>query len=106
MSAGAVLAAAMFLAAAIAGYGAKISAENYDKIANGMQEDRVAGILGIPSESRNTTVKLQEGTFTSTISKWRNDKGTILVEFLNGDETALPAGNGTEVEPQLPTAKI
>ena len=69
----------------LCGCGPHVSAENYDKIANGMREDRVAGILGIASESRNTTVKLPEGTFTSTVSKWRNDKGTILVEFLNGE---------------------
>jgi hypothetical protein len=85
MSAWAALAAALALAAAASGCGPKVSAENYDKIANGMKEDRVAGILAIASESRNTTVKVPEGTFTSTISKLRNDKGTILVEFLNGE---------------------
>lgn len=85
VSARAARVAALVLAAAVSGCGPKVSAENYDKIANGMKEDRVAGILGIASESRNATVKLPEGTFTSTLSKWRNDKGTILVEFLNSE---------------------
>ena len=85
MSARAAFTAALLLVAVLSGCGPKVSAENYDKITDGMKEDQVARILGIASESRNTTVKLPEGTFTSTISKWRNDKGTILVEFLNGE---------------------
>jgi hypothetical protein len=78
------LAAALAIAVALSGCGPKVSRENYDKIASGMKEDQVSSILGIASESRSTTVKLPE-SFTSTISKWRNDKGTILVEFLNGE---------------------
>ncbi len=94
-SAHAALAGALLLVAAISGCGPKVSAVNYDKIANGMKEDQVSGILGIPTESRNTSVKLPQGTFTGTVSKWRNDKGTIQVEFLNGEvqaKTYFPPG--------------
>ena len=37
------------------------------------------------SESRSSAVKVEETVFTSTESKWRNDKGTIVVLFLNGE---------------------
>lgn len=65
--------------------GSKVTAENYDKIVKGMREDKVAGILGIASEARNSSMKIEGATFTSTESKWRSDKGTIVVYFQNGE---------------------
>jgi hypothetical protein len=79
------LLATLILPLALTACGAKISAENYDKIVNGMAEDKVAGILGIASESRNASMTIEGTTFTSTESKWRSDKGTIVVYFQNGE---------------------
>ena len=72
-------------AAALAACGPRISAENYERIAKGMSEQKVGDILGMPSESRNTTVRAQDANFTSTQSTWRNDKGTVVVVFFNGE---------------------
>ncbi len=85
ISASRALASALFLMLALYGCGPKVSAENYDRITNGMQEDKVSSILGIASESRNATAGVEGQTFTSMQSKWRNDKGTIVVVFLNGE---------------------
>jgi hypothetical protein len=79
---------AFILTLALAGCGPKISPENFDKIVKGMKEDHVAKILGIASESRNSAVKVEGTTFTSTQSKWRNDKGTIVVLFQDGEVQA------------------
>jgi len=92
---------ALLMTLALCACGSKVSAENYDKIVKGMQEDKVASILGIPSESRNSSVKVEGATFTSTESKWRSDKGTIVVLFQNGevrDKEDFPPG--TEPAPQ------
>jgi hypothetical protein len=82
------LAVAFTVAFALAACGPKISPENFDKIVKGMKEDQVAKILGIASESRNSAVKVEGTTFTSTQSKWRNDKGTIVVLFQDGEVQA------------------
>ena len=71
----------LLLSAALSACGSKVSMENYDKIAEDMKEEEVTRILGIPSESRSTTAE----TYTSTQSKWRGDKGTIVVMFLNSE---------------------
>ncbi len=78
-----VFSSALFLLLALYGCGPKVSAENYDSNVNGMKEDQVTRILGIPSESRNASARVEDATFTSTQSDWRNDKGTIIVVFLN-----------------------
>ena len=71
--------------AAPAACSSKVTEANYTKITDGMKEAQVATILGIASESRNTTVKVQDENYTSTQSKWRGDKGTIVVFSLNGE---------------------
>jgi hypothetical protein len=76
---------ALLLVAALAACGPDVSQANYDKITDGMKEEQVGKILGTASESRNTTVRVQGENFTSTVSKWRNDKGTIVVEFAGGE---------------------
>jgi len=76
---------ALLLAAALVACSSKVSETNFDRIANGMKEEQVASLLGVASEARNTTVKIQGETYTSTQSKWRGDKGTIMVVFLNGE---------------------
>ena len=91
----------LLLTVALCACGSKVTAENYDKIVKGMKEDKVASILGIASESRNSAVKFEGTTFTSTQSKWRSDKGTIVVLFQNGevqDKEYFPPG--TEPPPQ------
>jgi hypothetical protein len=79
------LAVALLATVMLAGCGPKISPENFDKITKGMKEEQVTSILGIPSESRNSSVKVEGATFTSTQSKWRNDKGTIIVVFAGSE---------------------
>lgn len=95
------LGTALLMTLALGACGSKVSAENYDRIVKGMKEDKVAGILGIASESRNSSMKIDGTTFTSTQSKWRSDKGTIVVLFQNGevqDKEYFPPG--TEPPPQ------
>jgi len=69
----------------LAGCSPKVSHANFDKINEGMKEAQVQDILGIGSESRSSAVKVEDTVFTSTETKWRNDKGTIIVLFLNGE---------------------
>ena len=89
------------MALALCACGSKVSAENYDKIVRGMQEDKVNSILGIASESRNSSAKIDGVTYTSTQSKWRSDKGTIIVLFQNGDvQSKEYFPPGTEPAPQ------
>ena len=80
-----MVAALVVLTLALAGCGPKVSRDNYDKITDGMKEEQVKSILGVASESRSSAVKVEDTVFTSTQSKWRNDKGTIVVVFLNGE---------------------
>jgi hypothetical protein len=78
-------AGALLLAVLLAACGPNVSQANYDQITDGMKEEQVGKILGVASESRNSTVRVQGENFTSTVSRWRNDKGTIVVEFANGE---------------------
>ena len=77
--------AALALVLILAGCGPNVSHANYDKISEGMKEDQVKAILGVGTESRSSAVKVEDTVFTSTQTKWRNDKGTIVVLFLNGE---------------------
>lgn len=93
-------AAVLFLAAMLAACGSKVSEENYDKITVGMKEAEVGRILGVASESRSTSVKVDE-VFTSTQSKWRGDKGTIVVVFFNGEvQSKMHYPPGAEPAPE------
>ena len=47
--------ATLLMTLALCACGSKVSAENYDKIVKGMKEDKVNSILGIASESRNSS---------------------------------------------------
>ena len=77
--------AVVALAFTLAACSPKVSVQNYDKIKEGMTEDQVKAILGVGSESRSQAVKVEGTVFTSTQTLWRNDKGTIVVLFLNGE---------------------
>jgi len=77
--------AALALVLMLAACGPNVSRANYDKISEGMKEDQVKAILGVATESRSSAVKAEDTVFTSTQTKWRNDKGTIVVLFLNGE---------------------
>jgi hypothetical protein len=76
--------AALLIAVALAACSSKVTEENYEKIVPGMKEEEVRKILGLPSESRSTAVKLDE-VYTSTQTKWTGDQGTIVVLFFNGE---------------------
>jgi hypothetical protein len=73
------------LTLAVAACGPKVSRQSFDKIADGMKEAEVQAILGVASESRSSAMKVEDTVYTSTQSKWRTDKGTIVVLFLNGE---------------------
>jgi uncharacterized lipoprotein len=94
------VAAALLLVATLAACGSKVNEQNYDKITVGMKEAEVGKILGIASESRSTAVKVDE-VYTSTQSKWRGDKGTIVVVFLNGEvQSKMHYPPGAEPAPE------
>lgn len=69
----------------LAGCGPDVNRANFDRISEGMQEHQVRSILGAATETRRSAVKVEDTVFTSTQTKWRNHKGTIVVLFLNGE---------------------
>ena len=70
-----VLAASLFLAAC----GAKITAENFERIRNGMSQKEVVAILGEPAETNSVSI----GGLSGGMATWQ-DSGTIIsVQFVN-----------------------
>jgi hypothetical protein len=58
----------------------KVTADNFEKIQDGMSEQEVRALLGNPSESNSVTVLGVSGT----ASRWRGGDAEIVVRFING----------------------
>jgi outer membrane protein assembly factor BamE (lipoprotein component of BamABCDE complex) len=63
----------------LAACGARLSAENFDKIHQGMSQKEVRDILGEPVDSSGASLL----GFSSGEAVWKDDKTTITVHFLN-----------------------
>ena len=58
----------------------KVTADNFDKIQEGMSEPEVRALLGTPTESNSVTVLGVSGS----ASRWRGGDAEIVVRFING----------------------
>lgn len=71
----AILALALLAAAC----GSRISAENFERIQNGMTQKEVVTILGEPTETSAVSV----GGLSGGMATWRDGNTAISVQFLN-----------------------
>src|SRR5436190_22382441 len=71
----AVIVMSLFLAAC----GSRISAENYEKIHNGMSMEDVKKVLGKPTEVSSFGI----GDLSATTARWQGSSQTITVTFAN-----------------------
>jgi hypothetical protein len=58
----------------------RVTADNFEKIQEGMSEPEVRALLGTPTESNSVTVLGVSGT----ASRWRSRDAEIVVRFING----------------------
>lgn len=72
---GAIILAALLLAAC----GSKISAENFERIQNGMTQKEVIAILGEPTETSSVNIAGVSGGMAA----WKDGNTVISVQFLN-----------------------
>ncbi|MBL8502304.1 MAG: DUF3862 domain-containing protein [Rhodocyclaceae bacterium] len=70
-----VLAASFFLAAC----GSKISAENFERIQNGMTQKEVVALLGEPAETNSVSI----GGLSGGMATWQDGNTVISVQFVN-----------------------
>lgn len=70
-----ILCAALLLAAC----GSKISAENFERIQNGMTQKEVVALLGEPTESSAIGI----GGLSGGMATWREGNTVISVQFVN-----------------------
>jgi hypothetical protein len=56
-----------------------ISAENYQKIQNGMTLEQVKAVLGEPTEAKTAGI----GPLSGTAATWKQGDLTISIQFLN-----------------------
>ena len=71
------------------GCGSKVSQENFDKIQTGMTQAEVTSILGNPTESNSIAF----GPIGGTTSTWKENSGTITIQFVN-DKVIAKAFSG------------
>lgn len=66
-------------AALLAACGSKISAENFERIQNGMTQKEVIAVLGEPTETSNVSIAGLSGGMAT----WRDGNTVISVQFVN-----------------------
>ena len=81
-----LLATAFFLAAC----GSKVSAENFERIADGMSRKEVVAILGEPAETSSVSI----GGLSGGMATWRDGNAVISVQFLNDKVQAKQLSRG------------
>jgi hypothetical protein len=76
--------AVAFVAAVLAGCAAKVSMENYDKVAKGMTLAEVEGLLG--KGEKQASAGLSIGSFGASVETivWKADDKQITVQFVDG----------------------
>lgn len=67
------------LALLLAACGSKISAENFERIQNGMTQKEVVALLGEPTETNSVSI----GGLSGGMATWREGNTAISVQFLN-----------------------
>ena len=70
-----VLAASFLLTAC----GSKISAENFERIQNGMTQKEVVALLGEPAETNSVSI----GGLSGGMATWQDGNTVISVQFVN-----------------------
>ena len=73
------------------GCGSKVSQENFNKIQTGMTQAEVTSILGNPTESSSIAF----GPIGGTTSTWKENSGTITIQFVN-DKVIAKAFSGKQ----------
>jgi hypothetical protein len=71
--------AAALAALLLAACGSKISAENFERIQNGMSQKEVVALLGEPSESSAIGI----GGLSGGMATWKDGNTVISVQFVN-----------------------
>src|SRR5438128_296102 len=74
-----LLVAAVVMSLVLAACGSRISAENYEKIHNGMSMDEVKKVLGKPTEVSSFGI----GDLSATTARWVGRSQTITITFAN-----------------------
>ena len=72
--------AAILATLLLAACGSKISAENFERIQNGMTQKEVIAVLGEPTETSNVNIAGVSGGMAT----WKDGNTVISVQFLNG----------------------
>jgi hypothetical protein len=72
--------AAFWLLALLLAACSRITADNFEKIQDGMSEAEVRALLGNPTESSSVTVLGVSGT----AARWTGGDAEIIVRFING----------------------
>jgi len=80
--------AVAFVAAVLVGCAAKVSMENFDKIANGMTLAEVENLLG--KGEKQVSAGLAIGSFGASVETivWKADDKQITVQFVDGKVVA------------------
>ena len=81
----------------LAACSARLSAENFDKIHEGMSQKEVREILGEPVDASGASLL----GFSSGEAVWKDDKTTITVHFLN-DKVVTKQMSRTEKQGSSP----
>ena len=71
--------AAVLAALLLAACGANVSAENFERIQNGMTQKEVVAILGEPTETSAISI----GGLSGGMATWRDGNAAISVQFVN-----------------------
>jgi hypothetical protein len=64
----------------LAACGSKISAENFERIRNGMTQKEIVSLLGEPTE----TSAIGIGGLSGGMATWKDGNTVISVQFVNG----------------------
>lgn len=86
-----VLAASLLLAAC----GSKITAENFERIQNGMSRKEVVAILGEPAETNSVSI----GGLSGGMATWQDGGTVISVQFVN-DKVQAKQLSRESIKPQ------
>jgi hypothetical protein len=87
--------AAVLAALLLAACGSKVSAENFERIRNGMTQKEVVAILGEPTETSAISI----GELSGGMATWQDGNTVISVQFVN-DKVQAKQLNREAARPQ------